>query len=91
MQITKEEWTKIVGINLALLLGVYFLTVILTLCGNNFFALQFENPQLDKIEETLRGWKISPIVQSVFSVVFISFNIFILCKEFVVSYLMCRI
>jgi hypothetical protein len=67
MQITKNEWTRIVGINLALLLVVYCAAIILTLCGNDYFALQFENPRLDEIEQTLRGWKIFPIVQGAFS------------------------
>lgn len=61
--ISKREWTRVLGVNLALLLLVYGIATILTLCGNDFFMLKVENAYLQNMENILRGWGIYPLVQ----------------------------
>ena len=51
--ISKREWTKVLGINLALLLLVYAIALICTLCGNDLFLLRFSNERLNAIESFL--------------------------------------
>lgn len=67
--ISKREWTKVLGVNLALLLIVYTIALITTLSGNDFFLLNFHSEDLARIETTLRGWGIYPLVQTAFSTV----------------------
>lgn len=64
--ISKREWTKVLGVNLALLLIVYTVALITTLSGNDFFLLKFTNPYLQQVETTLRGWGIFALVQIAF-------------------------
>ena len=61
--ISKREWTKVLGVNLALLLVVYLIALICTLCGSDFFLLQFNNDGLQSIENTLRTYGIFALVQ----------------------------
>ena len=64
--ISKREWTRVLGVNLALLLAVYAVALICTLCGSDLFLLNFESQSLTNIETTLRGWGIFPLVQFLF-------------------------
>lgn len=61
--ISKKEWTKVLGVNLALLLLVYAIALVCTLCGSDLFLLNFHSDDLQRIEDTLRNWNIFPIVQ----------------------------
>lgn len=52
--ISKREWVKVLGVNLALLLIAYIVALICTLCGNDLFLLRYYNEQLNAIESYLR-------------------------------------
>lgn len=67
--ISKKEWTKVLGVNLALLLLVYAIALVCTLCGSDLFLLNFHSDDLQRIEETLRGWGVYPLVQAGFATV----------------------
>lgn len=67
--ISKREWVKVLGANLALLLAIYAIALVATLCGSDFFLLNFHSDDLARIETTLRGWGIYPLVQTAFSTV----------------------
>ena len=67
--ISKREWTRVLGANLALLLLAYCVALVFTLCGNGAFLLNFENAQLESMETTLRSIGLYPIVHAVFSTV----------------------
>ena len=67
--ISKREWTRVLGVNLALLLAVYAVALICTLCGSDLFLLNFHSDNLQRIEETLRKWHMFPIVQTLFAMV----------------------
>jgi len=67
--ISKREWIKVLGANLALLLVVYVVALICTLCGSDLFLLNFHSDDLQRIEETLRGWGIYPVVQAALSTI----------------------
>lgn len=60
--ISKREWAKVLGANLALLLIAYAVALIFTLCGSDAFLLRFESADLQRIEETLWSWNVYPIV-----------------------------
>lgn len=65
--ISKREWTRVLGVNLALLLLVYAIALICTLCGNGFFLLNFHSEDLQRIEDTLRGWNCFALIQICFA------------------------
>ena len=67
--ISKREWIKVLGVNLALLLVVYVTALVFTLCGSDLFLLNFQSEDLQRIESTLRGWNVYPIVQMGFSAI----------------------
>lgn len=65
--ITKKEWTRVVGANLALLLIVYLIALVTTLCGSDFFLLKVDGGAIAELEGTLRSWNVlflSPLVFS---------------------------
>ena len=66
--INKREWTRVLGVNLALLLAVYAVALICTLCGSDLFLLNFHSDDLQRIEETLRGWNVFFLLQMALSV-----------------------
>lgn len=51
--ISKREWARVLGANLALLLLAYTIALILTISGNDLFLLRFYNEQLNGIESML--------------------------------------
>ena len=65
--ISKKEWTRVLGVNLALVLTVYVIAMICTLCRNDFFVLKFHSESLQRIEDVLRGWGIYALVQFLFA------------------------
>lgn len=67
--ISKREWTKVLGVNLALLFIVYAVALIFTLCGSDVFLLNSNNAELQRIEETLRSIHVYPFVQMGFATI----------------------
>lgn len=67
--ITKREWAWTLGANLALLLAVYAAALVCTLCGSDAFLLNFHSDDLQRIEETLRGLGMFPIIQMGFATI----------------------
>lgn len=65
--ISKREWVKVLGANLALLLVVYAIALVCTFCGSNLFLLNFYSEGLQRIEDTLRGWGVYPILAILFN------------------------
>lgn len=65
--ISKREWTKVLGINLALLVIVYIIALIFTLCGNGVFMIEAYNESLQNLENTMRNIGIYPLVQMAFA------------------------
>ena len=64
--ISKWEWIKVLGGNLALVLLVYTIAMICTLNGNDYFMLNFHSEGLQRIEDTLRGCGLFALVQFLF-------------------------
>lgn len=67
--ISKREWTKVLGANLALLLIMYTVALICTMCGSDFFMLNFHSDDLKRIEDTLRSWNVFPLVEILFQTI----------------------
>lgn len=67
--ISFKLWRRVLGVNLALVLGIYLIALVCTLSGNRFFMLNFENPALESMEKTLRGWGVFALVQIAFETV----------------------
>lgn len=67
--ISKKEWVRVLTVNLALLLIVYAVALIVTLCGSDFFLLQARSECLQTIEDTLRGWGIYQLIKIGFATV----------------------
>ena len=64
--ITKKEWTRVVGTNLALLLLVYLIALVTTLCGSDFFLLKVDGGAIAALEDTLRSWNVNFLVTILF-------------------------
>ena len=68
--ISKKEWVKVLGVNLAILLITYAVALVCTLCRNDAFVLGFKSESLDNIERVLRsGWNAYPLIQAAFATV----------------------
>ena len=67
--ISKREWIKVLGANLALLLFVYAIAIICTLCGLDVFLIDFDSASLQSFENTLRGWNLFSMVQALFATI----------------------
>ena len=67
--ISKKEWTRVLGVNLALLLIVYTIALICTLCGSDFFLLTTQNDSLQRMEDLMRSWNVYPLVQIGFATI----------------------
>lgn len=65
--ISKKEWTRVLGVNLALVVTLYVVAAICTMCGSDFFLLKFHSESLQRIEDSLRGWGIYALVQFLFA------------------------
>lgn len=67
--ISKREWVKVLGANLALLLLAYCVALVVTLSGSDFFISASTNERLAEIEQMLRSVHLFAIVQILFSAV----------------------
>ena len=67
--ISKKEWTRVLGVNLALLILVYSIALVCTLCGSDFFLIKGDNAYLESMENVMRSWNVYALVQIGFATV----------------------
>lgn len=65
--IEKNKWKKLFLTTSILTIGLYIAAMIASLCGSNYFILQFQNTQLDKIEEWFRNRGLFAFISWAFS------------------------
>ena len=80
--ISKREWARVLGVNAALMLAIYFTALAFTLCGYDTFLLKFESAGLQSLESTLRGWGIFPVVAIAFNCLETSVISAFVCRRF---------
>ena len=79
--ISKREWVKVLGVNLALLLIVYTVALVCTLCGNDFFAIGLDNPKITEFANKLNDWNIYPLVAITFATIEETLMVWFICLK----------
>lgn len=67
--VSKREWAKVLGANLALLILVYAIALICTLCGNDFFMIKGNNDNIASLANNLNSWGIYPLLTIAFATI----------------------
>ena len=60
--LTKQQWKKIFIATSILVLLLYIVAMICSLCGSKYFILNYQNEQMDNIESFLTNYKIMPLL-----------------------------
>ena len=67
MILTRSQWAKVFLATSIMVLTLYLVAMIFSLCGSNYFILNYQNTQMDRIEEFLRTYKIYPACMWLFT------------------------
>lgn len=68
--ISKKEWAKVLGLNLVILVAAYVAAMICTMCGSDFFLLDFHSDSLERAYSILKsGPNLYPLVTIAFSTI----------------------
>ena len=67
LYLTENQWKKIFIAASIMILILYVCAMVASLCGSQYFILNFENTQLDRIEEFMRTYHIQPLISFMFS------------------------
>lgn len=59
--LSKRQWTKVFVAFSIMVLCLYIVAAICSLCGSKYFILNYQNAQMDKIESALRELQIYPM------------------------------
>lgn len=59
--LSKRQWTKVFVAFSIMVLCLYIVAAICSLCGSKYFILNYQNSQMDKIESALRELQIYPM------------------------------
>lgn len=74
--LSKQQWRKLFLAMSILILSLYVVAMVFSLCGNSYFILNYQNDQMDKIENWLTNYKIMPALNYLFS----TLEFFIICS-----------
>ena len=66
LYLTKTQWKKLFLATSILVIALYLTAMICSLCGSEYFILNYQNAQMDKIEAFLRDHGIMPMLNCVF-------------------------
>lgn len=65
--ISKRKWKQIFLAMSIMVLVLYVVAMICSLCGSTYFILNYQNEQMDKIEAFLKNYKIYPLAMWLFN------------------------
>ena len=66
LYLSKRQWTKLFVAFSIMILVLYIGAMIASLCGSEYFILNYQNAQMDKIEAFLESYQIMPLLNCVF-------------------------
>ena len=66
LYLTKTQWAKLFIACSVLVLLLYIGAMIASLCGSDYFILNYQNAHMEQIESFLRTYQIMPILNFVF-------------------------
>ena len=69
LYLTRKQWTKLFLAFSIMVLILYTVAMICSLCGSTYFILDYQNTQMDKIEAFLTKYKIMPLLNWVFTTI----------------------
>ena len=63
----KHEWRKLLLATSIMVLILYAVAMVFSLCGSDIFIVKYQNTQMDKIEAFLKDNKIYPMAMWIFT------------------------
>ena len=82
LYLTRKQWTKLFVAFSIMVLVLYAIAMICSLCGIDYFILKFQNTQLDKIEEFMQARKLQPLISWIFNTIEFGIVISFILKRF---------
>ena len=86
LYLTKTQWAKLFIACSVLVLLLYIGAMIASLCGSDYFILNYQNAHMEQIESFLRTYQIMPILNFVFSTIEFFIVVSFITKRFVKWY-----
>lgn len=69
LYLTKIQWKKLFLATSILVIVLYLAAMICSLCGSEYFILNYQNAQMDKIEAFLESANLSNVINSLFATI----------------------
>ena len=82
LYLTKKQWAKLFIACSVLVLLLYVAAMIASLCGSEYFILNYQNAQMDKIQNWLETCNLSNVVNSLFLTIEFSIILSFVLKRF---------
>ena len=82
LYLTRKQWTKLFLAFSVMVLILYTVAMICSLCGSTYFILDYQNTQMDRIEAFLTKYKIMPLLNWVFTTIEFCIIISFILKKF---------
>lgn len=82
LYLTKIQWKKLFLATSILVIALYLAAMICSLCGSEYFILNYQNAQMDKIEAFLRDHGIMPLLNWVFTTIEFTIIIAFVLKKY---------
>ena len=82
LYLTKIQWKKLFLATSILVIALYLAAMICSLCGSEYFILNYQNAQMDRIEAFLRDHGIMPLLNWVFTTIEFTIIIAFVLKKY---------
>lgn len=80
--LSKRQWTKVFVAFSIMILVLYIGAMIASLCGSEYFILNYQNAQMDRIEAFLESYQIMPLLNWVFTTIEFTIIIAFVLKKY---------
>ena len=67
--LTKDQWRKVFTAMSIMVIALYIVAMVFSLCGSKYFILNYQNEQMDRIEAFLRQYNLIALLQEAFMTV----------------------
>lgn len=84
--LTRQQWTKIFLIMSVMTLVLYVAAMIASLCGSKYFILNYQNQQMNRIENWLKQYQIYPLAMLMFNAIEFSIILSFILKRLPAGY-----
>lgn len=66
LYLTKPQWRKLFLATTIMVVALYIVAMVFSLCGSKYFILNYQNEQMDRIQNWLEKYNLSNVINSVF-------------------------